>query len=250
MEPAERTPVWLDCDPGHDDAFAIILAGHSPRLELLGISTVSGNLPVATTTANALRVCDAAGLSAIPVVEGAARPLVRPPVYCESIHGESGLDALGAAHLPPPAAERKPVAAKAITFMYEVRGCRAWRGYPPRPSRPTRTFARPQTIHARGSRGGVVLIATGALTNVALLLRVYPEVAADLREIVLMGGALGRGNTGPVAEFNIQVRGGTRVTGGHDGHGKILRRARRRSIPRPRPWSSPPVSPLRWCLWK
>ena len=119
--PRDRTPVWLDCDPGHDDAFAIILAGHSPRLELLGISTVSGNLPVSTTTANALRVCDAVGLGGIPVVEGSGRPLLRRPVYCEEIHGASGLDALGAAHLPPLAAGRSSVKAKAVAFMFEVR---------------------------------------------------------------------------------------------------------------------------------
>lgn len=115
----KRVPVWLDCDPGHDDAFAIILAGHSPKLELLGISTVSGNLPVATTTMNALRTCDAAGLNAVPVVEGAGRPLVRKPVYCEEIHGQSGLDALGAARLPV-SIDRSPVKSKAISYMFEV----------------------------------------------------------------------------------------------------------------------------------
>ena len=119
MEP-QRTPVWLDCDPGHDDAFAIILAGHSPCLKLLGISTVSGNLPVSTTTANALRVCNAVGLSDVPVVEGSARPLVRKAVYCESIHGQSGLDALGSAHLPPVSHSYVPIKSKAISFMFDV----------------------------------------------------------------------------------------------------------------------------------
>lgn len=178
-----RVPVWLDCDPGHDDALAIILAGYSPKLRLLGLSTVSGNLSLESTTQNALNITNVSGLGYLPVVAGAAKPLLRAPRYCPEIHGESGLDALGHEALPPLPADRRPVASKAVNYMFHC-------------------------IHnhvASHPTDKVTLVATGSLTNVALLLSVFPEVAADLTEIVLMGGSCGRGNTGSVAEFNIQV---------------------------------------------
>ncbi|KAL6752121.1 inosine-uridine preferring nucleoside hydrolase-domain-containing protein [Haematococcus lacustris] len=88
-----RLPVWLDCDPGHDDALAIILAGHSPALQLLGISTVAGNQSLIKVTQNALDICWAAGLPHIGVVPGQAKPLMRPALLtCPEIHGQSGLD--------------------------------------------------------------------------------------------------------------------------------------------------------------
>jgi inosine-uridine nucleoside N-ribohydrolase len=80
-------PVWLDCDPGHDDALAIVLAGHSERLNLLGVSTVAGNQTLELVTENALRVLHAAGLGAVPVVAGQARPLMRPSVSCAPVRG-------------------------------------------------------------------------------------------------------------------------------------------------------------------
>ena len=86
------TNVWLDCDPGHDDAFAIILAGHSKAINLLGISTVAGNQTVERTTTNALRVTAISGMEDVPVAKGAARPLMRPSRICPEIHGTSGLD--------------------------------------------------------------------------------------------------------------------------------------------------------------
>lgn len=184
-----RVPVWLDCDPGHDDALAIILVGHHPRLRLLGISTVHGNQAVEHTTANAARVAYAAGLRGLPVVAGAGAPLLRAPKYCPEVHGEDGLG--GVVHLPPAGALPPPPAGPSLA---------------PGPAVPAMYAAIVDAATAPGGGGPVTLIATGALTNVALLLATYRgAVTAHLREIVLMGGAVGRGNTGPVSEFNIQV---------------------------------------------
>lgn len=166
----------IDCDPGHDDAFALLLAGHNPKVKLLGVSTVGGNVPVTQTTQNARNIMAVGGMAAVPVVVGVAKPLVRPAVHCHEIHGGSGLDGH---HFPPLPAESRLLPGKAVTEMFHAIQAQA-------PAR-------------------VTLVATGPLTNVALLLSVYPEVKEHLTAIVLMGGALGVGNTGPVAEFNIQV---------------------------------------------
>ena len=181
--------VWLDCDPGHDDAMAILLAGYNPCVNLLGISTVHGNQSVAKTTVNALACLRAFGMDSdnLPVVRGQARPLVRPPTHCAEIHGETGLDNLEGEPLFPlprdPDAMLEP--GKCVNVMYEHIS-RAANGLPD------------------GQR--VKLVATGALTNVALLLTLYPElVEDDVLEVVFMGGAIGLGNTGPVAEFNMQI---------------------------------------------
>jgi inosine-uridine nucleoside N-ribohydrolase len=167
------TPVLIDCDPGHDDAMALLLALASPELELLGASTVHGNQTLAKTTANALRVLEFAGFGDVPVAAGADRPLVRAPAVAAEVHGETGLDG---PDLPPPAGA--PVAAHAVDFLAER----------------LRTAAAP-----------VTLVPTGPLTNVALLLARHPDAAARLERIVLMGGAIGEGNVTPAAEFNIWV---------------------------------------------
>uniref|UniRef100_A0A7R9YS21 Inosine/uridine-preferring nucleoside hydrolase domain-containing protein n=1 Tax=Chlamydomonas euryale TaxID=1486919 RepID=A0A7R9YS21_9CHLO len=179
-----RVPMWLDCDPGHDDAIAIILAGHSPNVELLGISTVAGNQTVTKCTRNALDVLSAASLTGISVVEGQAKPLMRSSaILCPEIHGVSGLDSPD--HLPLlPSSNTKPLPGKAPVIMFEA-------------------------IHAAwqrmgGGLGRVRLVCTGSLSNAALLLLLYPEVV-DYVEMVVMGGCLGIGNTHPVAEFNIQT---------------------------------------------
>ncbi|KAK2080338.1 hypothetical protein QBZ16_000191 [Prototheca wickerhamii] len=178
MPHVPKIPVWLDCDPGHDDALAIILAGHSPLIELLGLSTVAGNQTVDKVTENAYRILYAAGLPGVEVVQGQGRPLLRPPLVCGEIHGESGLDA--GPHNPR-----------------QTRGApQAWRSWPPAWRRPSR--------RRRPGEPRVRVVATGALTNVALLLTLHPELIPAL-EVVFMGGALGTGNTAPVAEFNIQV---------------------------------------------
>jgi inosine-uridine nucleoside N-ribohydrolase len=159
---AER--ILIDCDPGHDDAVALLLALASPELELVGVTTTHGNQTLEKTTANALRVLEFVGREDIPVAAGAERPLDREPFVAAYVHGESGLD--GPA-LPPPRGE--PVDKHAADFL------------------------------AERLEPGVTLIPTGPLTNVALLLDrgVYPE------RIVLMGGSIAEGNVTPAAEFNI-----------------------------------------------
>ena len=112
---ATTTPIVLDCDPGHDDAIALLLALGSPELELLGVTTTYGNQTLEKTTANALRVLELAGRSDVPVVSGASEPLERPLVVAAHVHGESGLD--GPA-LPPPSAE--PVATDAVAWIADA----------------------------------------------------------------------------------------------------------------------------------
>jgi len=175
---ASRTFIWIDCDPGHDDALALILCGHSPHLHLLGVSTTHGNQRIELTTLNALSVLHAAGLGHVPVVRGAARPLLRMPKACPEVHGESGLDG---ATLPPPTASALPGVAAVV--MYER-----------------------LAAHALETGTPATLVATGALTNVALMLSLFGEDARRvIAEVVIMGGATGRGNTGPLSEFNIQI---------------------------------------------
>jgi inosine-uridine nucleoside N-ribohydrolase len=159
------TPVLLDCDPGHDDAIALLLALGSDELELRGVTTVAGNQTLEKTTANAIRVLELAGRAEIPVAAGAGRPLVREPRVAADVHGETGLDG---PDLPPPQAEPSPQ--HAVDFLAE-------------------------------RISGATLVATGPLTNVALLLARYPE--AQPERIVLMGGAIAEGNVTPAAEFNI-----------------------------------------------
>jgi inosine-uridine nucleoside N-ribohydrolase len=165
------TRVVFDCDPGHDDAIALALALASPELELSGVTTVSGNQTLAKTTANAIRVLDHLGRKDVPVAAGAERPLVRERSVAAEVHGESGLDG---PDLPAPA--REPVAAHAIDWIAAALA-----------AQPT----------------AVTLVATGPLTNVALLLARHPDCRDKLERLVLMGGAIGEGNVTPAAEFNI-----------------------------------------------
>lgn len=170
---APPVPVILDCDPGHDDALAIALALARPELRVLGITTVGGNAPLRETTRNALRVLALLGRPDVPVAAGAAQPLVRPLETAPEVHGDSGLDG---ADLPEPASAPRPEGA--LEFL------RATLAAAPEP---------------------VTLIPTGPLTNVALLLRTYPEIAPRIAHICLMGGAMRAGNWTPAAEFNIWV---------------------------------------------
>jgi inosine-uridine nucleoside N-ribohydrolase len=155
----------LDCDPGHDDAVALLLALAAPEASLDGVSTVAGNQTLDKTTANALRVLEFAGRGDVPVAAGAAGPLVREPYVAAYVHGETGLDG---PELPPAAGT--PVDEHAADFLAR---------------------------HV----GGRTLVATGPLTNVALMLALHPEARPE--RIVLMGGAIGEGNATPAAEFNI-----------------------------------------------
>jgi inosine-uridine nucleoside N-ribohydrolase len=165
------TDIILDCDPGHDDAIAILLALASPEVHLLGVTTVSGNQTLEKTTANAIRVLDHVGRDDIPVAAGVPRPLVRERQVAADVHGETGLDG---PDLPPPS--REPHTAHAIDWIA------ATLAENPRP---------------------VTLVPTGPLTNIALFLARYPQHVERIERIVLMGGAIGEGNTTPAAEFNI-----------------------------------------------
>lgn len=160
--------VILDCDPGHDDAMAILLA--AKHLDVLGITTVAGNQTLDKVTINALKVVELAGLTHIPVAKGMDRPLVRPPRHAPEIHGETGLDG---PHLPEPTTPLDP--RHAVDFL----------------------------IDTAMSNDGITLVPTGPLTNVATALRREPRIAKRLQEISLMGGSLTYGNSTPVAEFNI-----------------------------------------------
>jgi pyrimidine-specific ribonucleoside hydrolase len=165
------TPILIDCDPGHDDAMALLLALASPEVELVGVTAVAGNQTLEKTTANALRVLELAGRGDIEVAAGADRPLLRAPVVAASVHGETGLDG---PDLPPAAGT--PVEAHAIDFIADR----------------LRTAETPLT-----------LVPTGPLTNIALLLARHPGVIDRIERIVLMGGAIAEGNVTPAAEFNI-----------------------------------------------
>jgi pyrimidine-specific ribonucleoside hydrolase len=164
-------PIILDCDPGHDDALAIVLALARPELRLLAITTVAGNAGLDRTTRNALRVLTLLGRTDVPVAAGAERPIVREPWVPVAFHGDSGLDG---ADLPEPAVG--PTAVGALELASGL---------------------------LRATDGPVTLVATGPLTNVALLLRSAPALRDRIAAISLMGGSLGEGNTTASAEFNI-----------------------------------------------
>jgi inosine-uridine nucleoside N-ribohydrolase len=161
--------VILDCDPGHDDAIALLLALASPEIELLGVTTTYGNQTLEKTTANALRVLELAGRSDVPVAAGAAAPLERELVVSAHVHGETGLDG---PTLPDPTAA--VVDDEAVSFI-----------------------ARLVENEARA----VTLVPTGPLTNVARYLEAHDGAGID--RIVLMGGAIAEGNITPAAEFNV-----------------------------------------------
>lgn len=166
----ERTKIILDCDPGHDDAIAMLLAGKHPAIELLGITTVAGNATLDHTTENALRVAQALDLD-VPVFAGMPRPLVREQEVADDIHGKSGLDG---PVFPP--LDRRAEEKNAVLWIIE-------------------------TLMA--SDGDITLVPTGPLTNIAVAMRMEPRILPKIRRIVLMGGAYGLGNVTPAAEFNI-----------------------------------------------
>ena len=159
-------PIILYCDPGHDDAIALIVAAR--HTNLLGITTVAGNAPLESTTHNAIVVRDLLGID-VPVHSGASRPLVAPPHHAGYVHGESGLDG---ADLPPPSGP--PASGDAVGFIID-------------------------TVR---HHDGVWLVPTGPMTNIALALRSAPDIASHLAGISFMGGGL-FGNRTPTAEFNI-----------------------------------------------
>jgi pyrimidine-specific ribonucleoside hydrolase len=162
-------PIILDCDPGHDDAVALLLALASPELDLLGVTTTYGNQTLAKTTANALRLLELVERTDVPVAAGAERPLQRELVVAAHVHGESGLDGPSL-----PDATTAAAAEDAVAFI----------------ARAVKTSSQPVSV-----------VATGPLTNVARYLQSHG--AEGVARIVLMGGAIAEGNFTPAAEFNI-----------------------------------------------
>lgn len=168
----EKRKVILDCDPGHDDAIAILLAGLHPDIEVVGITTVAGNVEVEKTTDNALKVCQVGNLLDIPVAKGMNQPLVRMRETAPAIHGDSGMDG---PVLPKP--EIDIIDEHAVDFII-------------------RTLLE--------SKDTITLVPTGPLSNIAMAIRREPKILNKIEEIVLMGGG-SFGNWTPAAEFNIYV---------------------------------------------
>ena len=166
-------PIILDCDPGHDDAIAMVLALASPELDVKAITASAGNQTPDKTLRNVLRMLTLLGRQDIPVAGGARKPLMRELIIAENVHGESGLD--GPA-LPEP--DFTPQACTAVELMAKT---------------------------LRESPQPVTIVATGPQTNVALLLNSHPELHDKSARIVRMGGAMVLGNWQPAAEFNIYV---------------------------------------------
>jgi inosine-uridine nucleoside N-ribohydrolase len=162
-------PILIDCDPGHDDAMALLLALASPEVDLRGVTATHGNTTLANTTVNALKILELAGRGDVPVAAGADRPLLRDSRVADHVHGASGLDG---PDLPAPSISAVDV--HAVDF-----------------------------IAARLDETPLTLVPTGPLTNIALLLARYPDKADRIERIVLMGGAIAEGNVTPAAEFNI-----------------------------------------------
>lgn len=166
--------IILDCDPGHDDAIAMLLAYGNPDIDLLAVTTVAGNQTLEKVTRNARAIAEMANIRGIPFAAGSARPLVREVEVAPDIHGDSGLDG---PELPTPTLpldERHGVNLIIDTIM----------------SHPPKT---------------VTLVPTGALTNIALAARLEPRIVERVKEVVLMGGGYHVGNWSPVAEFNIKI---------------------------------------------
>ena len=168
-----RRKIILDCDPGHDDAMAILLARGNPGIELLAITTVAGNQTLDKTSLNARRVCTVAGIRDVPVAAGCDRPLTRELKTAAYIHGESGLDGPAFGEPTVPLDQRH-----AVDVIIQL---------------------------VMQSSGDVTLVPTGPLTNIAMAIRKEPRIVNKVQEIVLMGGAYTRGNATPAAEFNIYV---------------------------------------------
>lgn len=187
-----QVPIWLDCDPGHDDAFAILLAAYHPQMRLLGVSTVFGNASLENTTHNAASILTAIGMHDIPLYIGLGKALERPALHAPTdIHGVSGLDGTDLLPTPLVTPSTMPAVEAMATALRAQQPGTAW------------------------------IVATGALTNVGALFRAYPELISHVKGVSLMGGSIGDnfsdaplgevdgrpriGNYTPWAEFNILV---------------------------------------------
>ena len=166
----EKIKMILDCDTGHDDAVALMLAAGHPQIDLLGVTVVAGNQVLERTLENTLNVCQHLDID-VPVYAGCDRPLVRDQIVAGDIHGKTGLDG-------PVFPERVREAEKEHAVHYLIR-----------------------TLLA--SDGDITLVPTAPLTNIAMAMRLEPAVIPKIRRISLMGGAVGLGNASPAAEFNI-----------------------------------------------
>lgn len=162
--------IILDCDPGHDDAIAILLLGSNKNFNCLGITTVSGNQSIEKVTRNACNVIDYLSLP-YKVYKGSDHPLVAPKVNCEAIHGESGLD--GFIFLNK---DKKEEEIDAVDFIVNT---------------------------LKSSKEKVVVVTTGPLTNIAKAINKDKTILKNIEKIVIMGGSIGAGNVTPAAEFNI-----------------------------------------------
>jgi len=166
--------IILDCDPGHDDAIAILLAHGNPDIDLLAVTTVVGNQTLEKVTRNALAVAEIAGIVGVPFAAGCPRPLVRTIEVAADIHGESGMDGPVL-----PASSRELDGRHAVDLIID-------------------------TIMA-SEPGEITLVPTGGLTNIALAARKEPRIVPRVREVVLMGGGFHVGNWSATAEFNIII---------------------------------------------
>jgi len=162
--------IILDCDPGHDDAIAILMAAKHPAIDLLGITIVAGNQTLDKTLVNGLNVCQQLDIN-VPVFAGMPQPIMRKQIVADNIHGETGLD--GPVFGP---LTRKAESTHAVQFIID-------------------------TLMA--SDGDITLVPVAPLTNIAVAMRMQPAIIPKIKEIVLMGGAYGTGNFTPSAEFNI-----------------------------------------------
>lgn len=163
--------IILDCDPGHDDAVAIMMAVGSPKIDLLAVTTVAGNQTVEKTSLNARKVLSTIKAKGIPVMKGMSLPIVRPSIICPEIHGETGLDG---PKFAKPDVELDP--RHAVKGIIDV---------------------------LLASDGDITVVATGPLTNVAMAMRLEPKIIPKIKKIVIMGGTYQLGNITPAAEFNI-----------------------------------------------
>ena len=171
----DKRKIILDCDPGHDDAIAIMLAANNPAIDLLGITVVAGNQTLDKTLVNALNVCQFLDLD-VPVYKGCGQPMIRDKqVIAADIHGESGLDGPQFGVLT-----KKAETQHAVNYIVD-------------------------TVLA--SDGDITIVTTGPMTNLAMAMRLNPDIVPKIREIALMGGSYQLGNTTPAAEFNVLADG-------------------------------------------
>ncbi|ODV82006.1 nucleoside hydrolase [Suhomyces tanzawaensis NRRL Y-17324] len=171
----QKIPLWLDCDPGNDDVFAILLAIFSPRFQLLGISTVHGNASVKATTKNALGLLDVLKVDDVKVYQGLEKPLVNAPKYAAHVHGKTGV---GGAVLP-----ENPTVQESTDMSY--------------------LDAMKKAILDHENE--IVVACTGTMTNLSKLISQYPELKAKIRYVAAMGGCIDGGNVTPYAEFNFNA---------------------------------------------